>query len=54
MNKEFSKEEMEEVRKEIPLGRIGKTDDVANIVYSLTQNTYITGEVIKIDGGWIG
>jgi len=38
---------------EIPLGRFGKTQDVANLTCFLLSNasSYITGEVIKIDGG---
>lgn len=53
MNKNLSKEDIEELEKEIPLKRIGTPKDVANSVYMLISNEYITGEVIKIDGGWI-
>lgn len=37
----------------IPLKEFGKTDDVSNLVCFLLSNAsaYITGEVIKIDGG---
>lgn len=37
----------------IPLGRFGETQDVANLVTFLLSDAskYITGEVIKIDGG---
>ena len=37
----------------IPLGRMGSVDDVANAVSFLAspQAGYITGEVIRIDGG---
>lgn len=52
MNKEFSKEEMKEVEEEIPLRKIGEPQDIADCVYMLINNEYITGEVIKIDGGW--
>lgn len=43
----------EEYSKNIPLGRFGETQDVANLVCFLLSNAscYITGEVIKIDGG---
>lgn len=54
MNSELSDEEKEEIEKEIPLQRIGKVEEIANCIYMLTQNQYITGEVIKIDGGWVG
>lgn len=49
----ITKEEKEELEKEIPLGRTGTPEDVANCVYMLIQNEYITGQVITIDGGWI-
>jgi NAD(P)-dependent dehydrogenase (short-subunit alcohol dehydrogenase family) len=35
----------------IPLGRIGEPEDVAGLVVTLIENTYITGQVIAIDGG---
>lgn len=43
----------EEYAKNIPLGRMGEAQDIANLVCFLLSNAsgYITGEVIKIDGG---
>ena len=35
----------------IPLGKMGKTDDVADAVAYLTTAKYITGEVLRVDGG---
>lgn len=35
----------------IPLRRAGTADDVANVAVFLATNSYITGEVIKVDGG---
>ena len=32
-------------------GRIGEPEDVANAVLSIIENTYITGQVIAVDGG---
>lgn len=42
-----------EIKRLIPMGRIGKPDDVANLALFLASgySDYITGEVIKIDGG---
>ncbi|MCI0502969.1 MAG: 3-oxoacyl-[acyl-carrier-protein] reductase [Fusobacteria bacterium] len=39
----------------IPLGRFGKASEIAELVYFLGSeaNTYITGQVIPIDGGMI-
>ncbi len=50
------KEEIkEEIAKSIPLKRIGTTRDVANLVKFLAgeDSTYITGQVINVDGGMI-
>lgn len=43
----------EEYSKAIPLGRFGSTDEIANLTCFLlsSASSYITGEVIKIDGG---
>ena len=35
----------------IPLGRVGEPEDVAGLVVTLIENTYITGQVIAVDGG---
>lgn len=46
----------EEILNTIPLKRMGTAEEVANVVYFLSseENTYITGQVIPIDGGMIG
>lgn len=54
MNKCFSEEEMELLIQEIPADRMGKTQDVAELVRMLVMgNDYLTGQVINLDGGWI-
>ena len=53
MNKEYTKEEIEEIKKEIPLGRIGKTVDVARCVNWLVEDEYTTGQIISPNGGWL-
>ncbi len=50
------KEEMkQEISKTIPLKRMGKAEDVANVVKFLASpdSSYITGQVINIDGGML-
>lgn len=44
-----------EIAKSIPLKRIGTTQDVANLVKFLAgeDSTYITGQVINVDGGML-
>lgn len=44
-----------ELLKNIPYGRTGKPEDIANAVAFLAsdESEYITGETIVVDGGWI-
>lgn len=45
----------EEIAKTIPLKRMGTPDDVANVVKFLAseESSYVTGQVIHIDGGML-
>lgn len=44
--------ERERYLRRVPLGRAGTPDDVARLVHFLvTDGTYITGQVIRLDGG---
>ncbi len=47
--------DIEKIRNTIPLGRLAKPDEIAEVVafLSSTKNTYITGQVIVADGGFI-
>ena len=50
------KEEVkEEIGKNIPLKRIGTPKDVPNVVKFLAsdESSYITGQVINVDGGML-
>lgn len=53
MNSKFTKQEIEEIKEEIPLEKIGKPSDIAKCVKWLVEDTYTTGQVISINGGWI-
>ena len=53
MNSKFAEEELEVIKEEIPLGKIGDTTDVAKCVEWLIEDKYTTGQVISINGGWI-
>lgn len=52
MNSFLSKEELSEIVNDIPLERIGLPSDVADTVLFLDKNSYITGQVIQVTGGW--
>lgn len=53
MNKNLSKEEVDNIIKEIPLEKIGKTADISKCVQWLIDDEYTTGQVISINGGWV-
>ena len=35
-----------------PLGRVGTSDEVAEVVTLLATNGYITGQTLNVNGGW--
>lgn len=53
MVKNLPKEMIEPLIKTIPLGRIGSTKDVANCFLFLASDlsSYVTGEILQVDGG---
>lgn len=38
---------------QVPLKRFGNVDDVARVAVFLSENSYITGQVINVDGGMV-
>lgn len=53
MCKNFTKEELEDIKEEIPLERIGKVEDISKCINWLIDDNYTTGQIISINGGWI-
>ena len=51
MNNYLSNEELESIKEEIPLERIGETIDISKCVEWLIEDNYTTGQVISINGG---
>ncbi len=53
MNSHLSPEDVREFEADVPLGRIGKAEEVAESIYFLASegSDYITGQVLSIDGG---
>ncbi|MDN4494313.1 elongation factor P 5-aminopentanone reductase [Ureibacillus aquaedulcis] len=54
MNKHLNEEEKLALYEEIPLARAGNAEDVANLAsfYLSGQANYVTGQIIRINGGW--
>ena len=52
MNAHFTKEEMDAMQEEIPMGRLGKGEDVAKAVLYLEENDYVTGIDLPLNGGF--
>ena len=53
MNNYLSNEELESIKEEIPLERIGETIDISKCVEWLIKDNYTTGQIISINGGWV-
>jgi 3-oxoacyl-[acyl-carrier protein] reductase len=53
MTKELPEKVLEGIRNETPLGRAGNPEEVSDVVAFLASDlsSYITGEVIRVDGG---
>lgn len=53
MNKDLSEEDINKLKEETPLERIGETEDIAKCVNWLINDNFTTGQVISINGGWV-
>ena len=54
MLSQFSEQELEIVKGEIPMGRFAHTKDIAESVSFLLSEkaSYITGQILGVNGGW--
>lgn len=53
MNKCFSAEEMEALKEEIPADRIATAQEAAEMILKVLESpSYMTGQIITMDGGW--
>lgn len=53
MNQWMEEDELIGLVEAIPSGRLGRADEVADLVYHLAyKSSYLTGQIIGLDGGW--
>lgn len=52
MNAHFTETDMQSIKEEIPLGRLGLGEDVAKAVLFLEENDYVTGIDLPVNGGF--
>ena len=50
----LGKETLDYLAGEIPLGRLGRPEEIAETVLHLVNASYITGQVVTVDGGFVG
>ena len=55
MLKDFSADDLEELKDETPLGRLGSPEDVAKALFFLSSeaSSFITGQIIGVNGGFL-
>jgi len=53
MNARLSMEEKQQFIDEIPLGRFGTPEDVADLALTIVKASYLTGQVVHCDGGYL-
>ena len=53
MTEDYTEEEIKDIKKQIPLEKIGKPEDIAKCVCWLVDDDYTTGQVISPNGGWV-
>ena len=54
MNQFLDEEERNALLEEIPAGRMGRAEEVGKLAYQLgSEDSYLTGQIIQLDGGWI-
>ncbi len=52
MNKNVSAEDMAEFISGVPMGRLGTPHEVAECIYFLCGASYVTGQILGVDGGY--
>ena len=55
MNKHLSLEDLEQLKSDTPLSKIGKCEDIVNTLIFLSEDksSFITGQILGVNGGYI-
>lgn len=53
MNAWMSEEERNALKEEIPMGRMGESSEVAQCIYDISRQTYVTGQILGVNGGFL-
>lgn len=53
MNKNVSPDDIEAFCADVPMSRMGTAEEVAECVYFLATASYVTGQVLGVDGGYV-
>lgn len=53
MTADYTNEEIEDIKSQIPLGKIGKGTDISKCIKWLIEDEYTTGQIISPNGGWV-
>ena len=53
MTSDYTAKELQDIKNQIPLEKIGKPEDIAKCVGWLVDDCYVTGQVISPNGGWV-
>ena len=56
MSHGLDEDQLQQIVRRTPAGRLGDPDDIARVCQFLTDpaNTYLTGQVLVVDGGLTG
>lgn len=53
MTSDLNNEDIQEIKNQTPLGKLGKPEDIAKVAQWLIEDTFTTGQIISPNGGWI-
>jgi len=54
MLRSFNEDDLQDLAEEIPMGRLGRPDEIAGVISFLLSEdaAYMTGQILSVNGGW--